>query len=51
MEIDIEFIKKVAKDRIGVEISDEQAKRAHEIVSEEYTEQEYYYGLKDYFIN
>lgn len=48
--MNIDFIKSVAKDH-GIEITDEQAKKAHEVVSEEFGTQDYYYGLKEYFSN
>ena len=44
----IEFIKSIAED-YGHNITDEEAEKAHKVISEEYSKQDYYYGMKEYF--
>ena len=50
VQIDIQFVKDVAKD-FGIDITDEQAKKVHKIVSSRTSKEDYYYGLKEYFGN
>jgi len=47
---DIKLVKQVAND-FGITLTDAQAKKAHKIVAKRSTEEEYYYNLKEYFLN
>lgn len=51
VKLDIPFIKSVAEDMLDKIITDDEAKKAHKIVSERANSENYYYALKEYFIN
>ena len=51
IKYDEKFIKNVAKNILGKDISEKDAKRAHEVAKRYNDAQDYYDALKDFFLN